>query len=630
MGTRTDKTDNKNFGQARRQSRFVGVVATGVVTTLTALTVGAAPVSAKPSSDSDSSSTTTLVPKPPRQDSSSAQDGSGSGGGYGQDGGQRGRKQREQPVEAEAPSRQAPADVPPVQAKPPADPPAAPVTPAAPVVTAPESKAPENKVPESKAPEKTQAPVTTTPPVETPVVAAPPSHTEAPAPTAPTTKVTKAQEAPVDPTTPARPSTAVAEPTSAPSATSVTPGPTTALAERPAPAGAVDPDKSTAPTDRTVAEGKPVAGLEGQFGERVEAGPGRVEASASASATVTAGSSKSATPSSAAAREARDVKPIELLKPETLTAPVEDIATAKAAAAVDVKLPDPAPVHDVADLAKVVNVANFKFDSRADWDLRANRPDWDRRDNRPDWDRRDDRPMGRDWDNRVRQWRPDWVQYDDYYRPVLFNPYRDPVRVVYVYRNAPRIVYIPPLQRIVMEVADLAAYSFTAVVVNAVNTAVNVAVGSFFGGGYYPGVGVPLPPPPPPVLSYANVPVQVRYSDAVYQPFRVQRIVDAGDDVQYGERRVLLDGVTPAWGQWTQSPSGERQFEVHRTQQFPGLDEPREAPLPGDYNLQLVNDQKGLENPNKALTIAAVTCGVLSLGAVGLAVYIGRRRREVV
>nr|WP_234880588.1 hypothetical protein [Mycolicibacterium phocaicum] len=591
------------------------------MTTLTALTVGAAPVSAKPSSDSDSSSTTTLVPKPPRQDSSSAQDGSGSSGGYGQDGGgQRGRKQREQPVEAEAPSRPAPADVPAVQAKPPADPPAAPVTPVAPVIAAPENKAPENKapdnkVPESKAPEKTpQAPVTTTTPADTPVVAAPPSHTDAPAPT---TKVTKAQEAPADPTTPARPSTAAAEPDkSAPSATSATQGPTTALAERPAPAGAVDPDKSATPTDRTVAEGKPVAGLEGQFGERVEAGPGRAEASASASATVTAGSSKSASPSTS-----REVRPIELLKPETVTAPAEDIATAKAAAAVDVKLPEPAPVHDVADLAKVVNVANFQFDTRADWD---------RRDNRPDWDRRDDRPMGRDWDNRVRQWRPDWVQYDDYYRPVLFNPYRDPVRVVYVYRNAPRIVYIPPLQRIVMEVADLAAYSFTAVVVNAVNTAVNVAVGSFFGGGYYPGVGVPLPPPPPPVLSYANVPVQVRYSDAVYQPFRVQRIVDAGDDVQYGERRVLLDGVTPAWGQWTQSPSGERQFEVHRTQQFPGLDEPREAPLPGDYNLQLVNDQKGLENPNKALTIAAVTCGVLSLGAIGLSVYIGRRRREVV
>jgi hypothetical protein len=611
MGTQTDKTDYKNIQPARRQGRLVGFVAAGVATTLTALTVGAAPVSAKPGSDSDSPTTTTVAPKPPKQDSSSAQDGSGSGGGYGQDGGQRGRKQRDQAADGDAPSRPAPADVPPVQAKPPADPPAAPVAPVATVPAAPVVTAPDNKVPESKAPDKTPPAPTTTPPAETPVVAAPPSHTETPAPT---TKVTKAQEVPADPTTPARPSAAVAEPT--PSVTSATPSPTTTLAERPSPAGAVQPDKSTAPTDPAVAEGKPLAGLEGQFGEHaaVGAGPGRAEVSATASATVTAGSSKAASPSTS-----REVRPIELLKPETLTAPVEDIATAKAAAAVDVKVPDPAPVHDVADLAKVVNVANFQHDTRADWDRRDN----------PDWDRRDDRPMGRDWDNRVRQWQPDWVQYDDYYRPVLFNPYRDPVRVVYIYRDAPRIVYIPPLQRIVMEVADLAAYSFTAIVVNAVNTAVNVAVGSFFGGGYYPGVGVPLPPPPPPVLSYADVPVQVRYSDAVYQPFRVQRIVDAGDDVRYGERRVLLDGVTPAWGQWTQSPSGERQFEVHRTQQFPGLDEPREAPLPGDYNLQLVNDQKGLENPNKALTIAAVTCGLLSLGAVGLSVYIGRRRREV-
>ena len=115
MGTQTDKTDKKFNQQARRQGRFVGAVAAGVATTLTALTVGAAPVSAKPSSDSDSPGTTTLVPKPPRQDSSSSQDGSGSGGGYGQDGGQRGRKQRDQAAEADAPSRQAPADVPAVQ-----------------------------------------------------------------------------------------------------------------------------------------------------------------------------------------------------------------------------------------------------------------------------------------------------------------------------------------------------------------------------------------------------------------------------------------------------------------------------------------------------------------------------------
>ena len=130
------------------------------------------------------------------------------------------------------------------------------------------------------------------------------------------------------------------------------------------------------------------------------------------------------------------------------------------------------------------------------------------------------------------------MQYDEYYRPIILNPYHERVRIVYIYDNAPRIVWIPPLARAVLEVAQFAAYSFTAVVdtaaniVNAaVDTAVNVAVGTFFGGGYVPAIGLPLPPPPPPVLRYDNVPVQVRYSQATYEPFRVRRIIDVGDDV---------------------------------------------------------------------------------------------------
>ena len=82
----------------------------------------------------------------------------------------------------------------------------------------------------------------------------------------------------------------------------------------------------------------------------------------------------------------------------------------------------------------------------------------------------------------------------------------------------------------------------------------------------------------------------MNYSNARYEPFRVNRIVDVGDDAQFGERKVLLDGVTPAWGVWNEAPGGERAFEVHRTQQFPGLDAPAEGPLPGDYRLKLASD----------------------------------------
>ena len=311
---------------------------------------------------------------------------------------------------------------------------------------------------------------------------------------------------------------------------------------------------------------------------------------------------------------------IEQSEPQTLEAPEKDVEVAKTAKVVEVK-PEPAPKQDVDTLANELNVdlglgGRDGVKASADADVRL--------------------ASARVWDRDIRQWRPDWVQYDEYYRPVLLNPFRDAVRIVYVYQNAPRIVWIPPLARIVLEVAQFAAYSFTAVVATAanivnaaVNTAVNVAVGSFFGGGYYPGAGLPFPPPPRPVLRYDNVPVQVRYTDRVYEPFRVRRIVDVGDDAQFGERKVLLDGATPAWGVWKQTPTGERQFEVHRTQLFPGLDNPQEAPLPGDYQLRLASDEtspSGFTSRDIFLFVAAGVIGTLGFGAIGMAFWLGRRR----
>jgi hypothetical protein len=307
---------------------------------------------------------------------------------------------------------------------------------------------------------------------------------------------------------------------------------------------------------------------------------------------------------------AREIKPVA---PETVEAPAEDVEIAKTAKVVEQAEPAPAEVADVAAIARIIDVPTLDRERRGNDPLRDN----------------DKIRLAGAWDRNVRQWSPDWVQYDDYYRPVFANPYRDPVKIIYVYQNAPRILMIPPLGRIVLEVAQYAAYSFTAVVMNTVNTAVNVAVGSFFGGGFFPGIGLPLPPPPPPLLRYDNVPVFVNYSQARYEPFRVQRIIDVGPDTRYGEHKVLLDGVTPAWGQWTQSPAGERQFEVHRTQQFPGLDEPSEAPLPGDYQLRLASDESassGVTGRDVYLMVAAILCALLSAGAVMLSVAIGRRR----
>lgn len=294
---------------------------------------------------------------------------------------------------------------------------------------------------------------------------------------------------------------------------------------------------------------------------------------------------------------------VETVVPQVLQAPVEDVELAKASRVIEEE-PAPAPKAEVEAISASLDLSAIDID-RVDID-------------RDDHDRR--------WNREVRQWDRDWVSYDEFYRPVLLNPYRDPVRIVYVYQNAPRVVWIPPLARIALEVAEFAAYSFTAIVLNAVNTAVSVAVGSFFGGGYIPAVGVPLPPPPPPVLRYDNVPVQVRYSQAVYEPFRVQRIIDVGEDRVYGERKVLLDGATPAWGVWTQTPSGERQFEVHRTQQFPGLDVPREVPLAGDYRLRLAAEEiSKLDHTRTVLYVLGGVVVALGIGALGLCALLGRR-----
>ena len=315
---------------------------------------------------------------------------------------------------------------------------------------------------------------------------------------------------------------------------------------------------------------------------------------------------------------------IPTAQPETLQAPEQDIQLAKQSKPIEVK-PEPAAKQDVDFLSSAIDLSSdtklgpfeSEFDTGSELSVDADRI----------------------WDRRVRQWDPNWIEYDEFYRPIIFNPFRAPVRIVYALANATRILVIEPLARVVVDLAGLAAYSFTAVVLGAANVVsgvanlaadvVNVAVGTIFGGGYLPGAGLPFVPPAP-LLRYDNVPVQVRYSNATYEPFLVRQIVDVGDDVQYGGRKVLLDGATPAWGQWTTSPTGERQFEVHRTQQYPGLGDPQEAPLPGDYQMRLASDESAnMDRTQMYLMAAAGVIGGLGFGALGLAFYLGRRRPQL-
>jgi hypothetical protein len=550
----------------------VAILASGVVISLTALTGGIAPAFADPRTEPG---VPTITVEPPEPELTVPEE------------------IAEPQVEAELPEPQAPPVAPTV-------PPAPPSIAAPPVVQAPEP-APKTVEPVEPAPQ-TVAP--TREPDFTPV-----------APASPTAEVDPPE------TTVEKPAPRVATPSTSEQA------PATSAAKSPASAAPATPPApvttnattSESPTPALIAPSPDADETSGSKAPETKAPKSDApesdapETEADANSTPDVETSESSTVSQAA-------QVIEQSEPQTLEAPKQDVEIAKTAKVVEVK-PEPAPKQDVDTLASELKVdlgIGGRDGVRASADAEVKLA------------------SARVWDRDIRQWHPDWVQYDEYYRPVLLNPFRDAVRIVYVYQNAPRIVWIPPLARIVLEVAQFAAYSFTAVVATAanivnaaVNTAVNVAVGSFFGGGYYPGPGVPFPRPPRPVLRYDNVPVQVRYTDRVYEPFRVRRIVDVGDDAQFGERKVLLDGATPAWGVWTQTPTGERQFEVHKTQQFPGLDNPQEAPLPGDYQLRLASDEtapSGFTGRDIFLFVAAGVVGTLGFGAIGLAFWLGRRR----
>lgn len=305
---------------------------------------------------------------------------------------------------------------------------------------------------------------------------------------------------------------------------------------------------------------------------------------------------------------------VQVHEAETVQAPRADIELAKVSAPVELR-PAPAPAADVDGLKNAIRLsASVNAQGRHN-----DGPGWDEPGRRHDGN-------GPDWNKPVRQWDRDWVRYDDWYRPVLYNPFRQPVKIVYVYLYQPRIVLIPPLASVVLKAIEYGVYNFTALLLNPVGTVLNAAVGSFFGGGYYPVPYLAPPLPPPPLLTYDQVPVVVSYRQASYEPFVARRIVDVGDDVRFGERKVLLDGVTPVWGQWRQTPDGQRLFEVHKTQQFPGLEDPQEGPLPG-YQLRLAGTPPPGFTGRDVYVIAAgavVATLVISWTAFG----VSRRRRR--
>ena len=452
--------------------------------------------------------------------------------------------------------------------------------------------------------------VPTTVPQATATVETPP-QTQATVPPALTPEIVTTQ-APVVTQAPEIVTTTAATPIPTPSA-AVT---TTAATPIPTPSAAVATTTTGGPTSTSVRAGLAPSGTSSS----AQTGPTTTQGATSTSsgaAITTSGSERmppavttsgagSVTPS--IAQTAAEATPKE--EPKRLAAPPQDVELAKTAPPVE-QNPVPAPQNEIDRIKNTLSIPP-NAGATAPPTLIANGGG------------------GTEPARRVLQWQPEWVQYDEYFRPLIFNPYREPLQLVYLYGGEPRIMLIPPMGRIVTEARDLGSYNFTAMRLNAFGIPIDLAVGNFFGGGFFPGPGLPPPPPPPPVVTSSNVPVVVKYQKAEYQPFRVQRVVDVGPDPSVGEHKVLLDGVTPAWGEWKQTETGERQFEVHKTQSFPGMEQPQEGPLPGDYPMQLVSDSapSGLSTKDVVLIGAAVVVALLGVGAIVLTIVLGRRRPQ--
>ncbi|MBS4727007.1 hypothetical protein MSM1_01010 [Mycobacterium sp. SM1] len=174
-------------------------------------------------------------------------------------------------------------------------------------------------------------------------------------------------------------------------------------------------------------------------------------------------------------------------------------------------------------------------------------------------------------DNRTlvypRHW--DYLDYDDYRRPTLYNPLGQAMTFRYFYAGAYREVYVPAGGRIVLDVATVGLFPFTAV------GGSYLASGSFYGGAWIPPDGWNGSPPP----TYTpQAPPEVHRDVLAYIP-AANQVVEVGqvevvghDDSQPagGQDTFLLDDSTLAWGQ-IDDPGSGAQIRVTKTQPLPGV-----------------------------------------------------------
>ncbi len=169
----------------------------------------------------------------------------------------------------------------------------------------------------------------------------------------------------------------------------------------------------------------------------------------------------------------------------------------------------------------------------------------------------------------VRPGRFDFVDYDLYRRPFLFNPMDTGLTFRYFYDNAFREAFVAPGARLVLDAALAGVYPFTVVGL------AYLASGLFNGGAWIPPADWVGPPPadwvpPAPPAAWDNV---YAYVPAVDQTVAVDRVTLVGHDESKpvgSQDTMMLNGSTLAWGQVNDARDGG-QVSVAQTQPTPGV-----------------------------------------------------------
>lgn len=209
----------------------------------------------------------------------------------------------------------------------------------------------------------------------------------------------------------------------------------------------------------------------------------------------------------------------------------------------------------------------------------------------------------------VNNWRPnrwDYVDYDPYRRPILYNPCGEDVRYHYYYGGDYRDVWVPAGGRIVLNIGVVGVFPFVAVGSSFVSS------GAFNGGAWIPPDDSYTGPPPPDWQPYTPTYYDNAYVNvpAANQSIYVNRVTEIGHDdtAPAGQQdSFMLDDTTLARGQI--SPNGA--ITLATAQKTPGVG-------PVTNGVDLVNLAEPLAPPRNntpyyvgaALAVAALMGGV--------------------